>query len=69
MSESILKALMRLFAIIANFDNSEEQGTGRDIVESYLQKQLSQDLVQEYLHLFDEYYAVHHKKKGRKKLS
>jgi ABC-type multidrug transport system ATPase subunit len=26
-------------------------------------------LVQEYLHLFDEYYAVHHKKKGRKKLS
>ncbi len=69
MSESILKALMRLFAIIANFDSDEEKGTGRNIVESYLQKQLSQDLVKEYLTLFDEYYAVHHKRKGRKKLS
>ncbi|MFH2143016.1 MAG: ATP-binding cassette domain-containing protein, partial [Bacteroidota bacterium] len=67
MSESILKALMRLFAIIASFD--EDGQSGREIVGSYLKQQLNQELVDEYLKLFDEYLEIHQSKKGKKKLS
>ncbi|MFH2095508.1 MAG: ATP-binding cassette domain-containing protein [Bacteroidota bacterium] len=67
MSESILKALMRMFAIIASFD--EEGGEGREIVESYLKQQLNKELVIEYLKLYDEYLELQQSKKGKKKLS
>ena len=69
MSESILKALMRLFAIIASFDNKEGTTQGREIVESYLKKQLSQDLLKEYILIFDDFFAANNKRKGKKKLS
>jgi ABC-type multidrug transport system fused ATPase/permease subunit len=69
MSESILKALMRMFAIIASFDKDETSNQGRQIVESYLKKQLSLDLVNEYIQIFDEFYAANNKRKGNKKLS
>ena len=69
MSESILKALMRLFAIIASFDNDQATNEGREIVKSYLKKQLSKDLVEEYIQVFDEFYAANNKRKGKKKLS
>ena len=71
MSESILKALMQLFALIAIFSKDEESDDeqGRNIVASYLQKQLSQDLVNEYLKIFDDFYAQSNKKKGKRKLS
>lgn len=78
MSETILKALMRLFAIIAEAgsneetENNEQEGVsdiGRSVVESYLKQQLNQELVDEYLKLFDEYIALHHSKKGKKRLS
>ena len=69
MSESILKALMRLFAIIASFDNDQTTNEGREIVKSYLKKQLSKDLVEEYVKIFDEFYAANNKRKGKKKLS
>lgn len=72
MSESILKALMRLFAIIADVEtdeNGEIKNPGREIVISYLKQQLNQELVDEYLALFDEYIAQHHSKKGKKRMS
>ncbi len=72
MSESILKALMRLFAIIADVEigeNGEINNPGRIIVTSYLKQQLNQELVDEYLKLFDEYIAQHHSKKGKKRMS
>ncbi len=72
MSETILKALMRLFAIIADVEigeNGEINNPGRDIVASYLKQQLNQELVDEYLKLFDEYIAQHHSKKGKKRLA
>ena len=72
MSESILKALMRLFAIIADVEigeNGEINNPGRDIVATYLKQQLNQELVDEYLKLFDEYIAQHHNKKGKKRMS
>ncbi len=72
MSELILKALMRLFAIIADVEigeNGEILNPGRVIVASYLKQQLNQELVDEYLGLFDQYIAKHHNKKGKKRLS
>ncbi|MBI9067735.1 MAG: ATP-binding cassette domain-containing protein [Salinivirgaceae bacterium] len=60
MSESILKALMQLFALIANVNKDGITDKSRSIVESYLDMQLSQDQVKEYLELFDHYIEVHH---------
>jgi ABC-type multidrug transport system ATPase subunit len=57
MSEKILKALMELFAIIASPD-----GNGKDrrsVVNSFLSRQLNQELVKDYLKIFDDYYAKH----------
>ncbi len=62
MNENILKALMRLFAIVANVDEHGLSPFSRKIVENYLQLHLSQDKVQEYLELFDHYLRIHHKK-------
>ena len=57
MSEKILKALMELFAIIASPD-----GNGKDrhsVVHSFLSRQLNQDLVKDYLIIFENYYEKH----------
>ena len=54
MSDEILRALMQLFAII-----SRPEGNASDrrmVVESFLQRQLNQELVAVYLEVFDEYY-------------
>ena len=61
MSESILKALMQLFAIIAHPENDETEGESdrRAVVESFLKNQLNQELVREYLKVFDYYYNLH----------
>jgi ABC-type multidrug transport system ATPase subunit len=62
MSERILKALMQLFAIIARpgVDGSDR----RAIVASFLMQQLNNELVKEYLTLFDDYYEVYQKKQS-----
>ncbi len=60
MNESILKALMQLFAIIANVNKDGISDKSRSIVESYLKLQLSLDQVTTYLELFDEFIATHH---------
>lgn len=70
MSESILKALMQLFAIIAHpEDDLGDDGTDGDrrvVVESFLRQQLNQDLVREYLKVFDYYYDIHQEKQSEK---
>lgn len=55
MSESILKALMQLFAIIASANKDGVNENSRSIVESYLRMMLSSTQVAEYLALFDKY--------------
>lgn len=55
MSESILKALMQLFAIIATANKDGVNEKSRSIVESYLRLMLSSEQVTEYLQLFDKY--------------
>lgn len=53
MSEKILKALMRLFAIIAKAD--ENSVDPRNVVESYLQQLLNKEQVAEYISIYDDY--------------
>ena len=52
MNESILKALMQMFAIVATVNRKGVTDEARTIVESYLKLQLSQQFVDTYLKLF-----------------
>lgn len=61
MNESILKALMRLFAIIANVDENGVSKSARSIVVSYLSLLLNQETVEQYIKLFEDYVKIHHK--------
>ncbi len=54
MSEEILKALMQLFAIISRPESDASER--RLVVESFLNRQLNQELVAAYLDVFDGYY-------------
>ena len=53
MSEKILRALMRLFAIIAKSD--ENTVDAKSVVESYLKQQLNSEQVKEYLAIYEEF--------------
>ena len=55
MSESILNALIHLFAIVATLNVEGVSQRGRKIVESYLQRYLDGELFFEYLKVFDNY--------------
>ena len=55
MSESILNALIHLFAIVANVNPEGVTAKGRKIVEAYLARYLTSELIEEYLRLFDNY--------------
>ena len=59
MNESILTALMQMFAIAASLDPKDDSYDNvRGIVSSYLRQQLSQQYADKFLKLFDEYLAV-----------
>jgi len=60
MSEKILKALMQLFAIIARPNSSRDDR--KIVVESFLKRQLNNELIREYLKVFDEYYTIYQEK-------
>jgi len=53
MSERILKALMQLFSIVSEAEDISDNS--RKIVETFLKQQLNQQLVDEYLKLYDEF--------------
>ncbi|PIX34373.1 MAG: ABC transporter, partial [Bacteroidetes bacterium CG_4_8_14_3_um_filter_31_14] len=53
MSEKILRALMRLFAIIAKSD--ENSADEKNVVKSYLKQLLNKEQVYEYLVLYEEF--------------
>ncbi|MGB0886806.1 MAG: ATP-binding cassette domain-containing protein [Vicingaceae bacterium] len=60
MSERILKALMQLFSIVSEAKDISDNS--REIVETFLNQQLNQQLVKEYLSLYDEFIAAKTKK-------
>lgn len=53
MSESILNALMQLFALIAN--TSQVSAKGKKIVDAFLRQHLNRRLANDYLDLFESY--------------
>ncbi len=55
MSEEILKALMQLFAIISRPESDAAER--RLVVESFLNRQLNQELVAVYLDVFDGFFS------------
>lgn len=60
MSEKILKALMQLFAIIANPGSNLEEK--RHVVESFLRRQINEDLIKGYIKTFETYYVKYQKR-------
>ncbi|GAH24532.1 unnamed protein product [marine sediment metagenome] len=55
MSESILNALIHLFAIVATLNVDGVSQRGKKIVETYLRRYLDGELLLEYLKVFDNY--------------
>jgi len=64
MSEQILKALMQLFAIIAKPESNAEER--RTVVASFIKRQLNQELVEEYIKVFNHYYHKYQEKQKNK---
>jgi len=60
MNESILKALMRLFAIVADVNKEGHSDNERSIVMDYLDRQYSHEIAQKYLEYFDEQVKYFH---------
>jgi ABC transport system ATP-binding/permease protein len=60
MNESILKALMRLFAIVADVNKDGYSDNERGIVMDYLDRQYSHEIVQKYIHYFDQQVKHYH---------
>ncbi|MBD79775.1 MAG: ABC transporter [Crocinitomicaceae bacterium] len=59
MSEELLKALMKLFALASDVDDLNHQS--RVIVENYLKQELNAQLVPTYVELYDKYIQeIHH---------
>jgi len=71
MSEAILKALMQLFALIVDIDAIQEiSEKEKAIIRSFLSRQLSSELVEKYMDIFDRYLHLYHQdhiEKGSKK--
>ncbi|MGC9472439.1 MAG: ATP-binding cassette domain-containing protein [Bacteroidales bacterium] len=57
MKESVLKALVQLFAIISTLQEQNISAGIRNIVESYLRIYVSRDQLEEFLSLYDNYIA------------
>lgn len=55
MSESIINALVHLFAIISNFTDAAISDKAREIVYNFFKKQLNAQQIKEYTELFNNY--------------
>ena len=60
MNESILNALLQLFAMIANVGKDGLSSRAIEIVHFYLQQHLSAQLINNYITLFEKYIAEYH---------
>jgi ABC-type multidrug transport system ATPase subunit len=60
MSESILNALVRLFALIGDIhDDTLISSKEKEVVRSFLTRNLNNDLVTKYMKMFEEYLAIY----------
>jgi len=60
MNESILNALLQLFAMIANVSKDGLSSRAIEIVHFYLQQHLSAQLINNYITLFEKYIVTYH---------
>lgn len=60
MKETVLNALLQLFAIIANVSEDGVSFRARSIVKNFLRQHLKTNLINKYLLLFDHYLEIHH---------
>jgi ABC-type multidrug transport system ATPase subunit len=60
MKETVLNALLQLFAIIANVSEDGVSFKARSIVKSFLRQHLKTNLINKYLVVFDHYLEIHH---------
>ncbi len=61
MSEAILKALVQLFALIIDIGNEKEvSDESKNIVKSFLIRQLNSELLAKYMNMFEEYLQLYH---------
>jgi len=61
MSESILKALVQLFALISDIhDDTLISSRGKDIVRLFLSRHLNNELELRYMEIFDEFLRLYH---------
>jgi ABC transport system ATP-binding/permease protein len=56
MSESILNALIHLFALVANVNENKVSERGRAFVLAYLKRHLGDSNINDYLTLYDDYF-------------
>ncbi len=59
MGESILNALIHLFALVANVNDRRVSERGRAVVRTYLRQHLDEADSEEYLKLFDDYFEFY----------
>jgi ABC transport system ATP-binding/permease protein len=59
MSESILNALIHLFALVANVNEKRVSEKGREMVLAYLQFHLGEDNAGDYINLYDDYFIFY----------
>ncbi len=60
MKETVLNALLQLFAIIANVSEDGVSFKARSIVKTFLRQHLKTNLIKKYLVVFDQYLEIHH---------
>ncbi len=60
MKETVLNALLQLFAIIANVSEDGVSFKARSIVKTFLRQHLKTNLINKYLVVFDHYLEIHH---------
>jgi ABC-type multidrug transport system ATPase subunit len=64
MSESILNALVQLFALIGDLhDDTVITGKEKNILRSFLERQLNNELVSRYMKMFEEYLDLYNSEK------
>lgn len=60
MSESLLEALMQLFALLTDYQKEKLTGKAHMLVNDYLERQFNAQLAEKYLKLFDDYLKAYH---------
>ncbi len=60
MSELLLDALMRLFALLTDINKEQQTGRAHAQIKDYLERQFNTELAQKYLQLYNNYLEAYH---------